>query len=400
MVVCGDDALAHRLAAELRDVYGERVTLVVPSAREPHRPRIPPPSRALDRATALLGRVSAAMTRTGPLPAEAPADGTGEVPEETVRILEWAQPDDVALSEAGVAGAEALALVYDDDELNIHAALRARRLNPRLRLVIRLYNRKLGQHLAELLDQAAAVAAQGAGEADGASDGDDSGIDASTTVLSDADTVAPALAATAVAGTSKVIEADGLLLRAVERAPVPPGRPGDPGLCTLALLSASASDPAAAAHPADAPRPAAGDEGPVLLPDDAAAAEAVGCGTVVLETVSYTGRPVRRRGLRGRGAPLASLFSRRLRWSLAGVVGAVLALAVASWITIGENPVHAAYLTLLDLFAINDPAIDAPLPRKILQLLSGLTGLLLLPVLVAAAFEGLGTFRSASALRR
>ncbi len=400
MVVCGDDALAHRLAAELRDVYGERVTLVVPSAREPHRPRIPPPSRALDRATALLGRVSAAMTRTGPLPSEAPADGTGEVPEETVRILESAQPDDVALSEAGVAGAEALALVYDDDELNIHAALRARRLNPRLRLVIRLYNRKLGQHLEELLDQAAAVAAQGAGEADGASDDDDSGIDASTTVLSDADTVAPALAATAVAGTSKVIEADGLLLRAVERTPVPPGRPGDPGLCTLALLSASASDPAAAAHPADAPRPAAGDEGPVLLPDDAAAAEAVGCGTVVLETVSYTGRPVRRRGLRGRGAPLASLFSRRLRWSLAGVIGAVLALAVASWITLGENPVHAAYLTLLDLFAINDPAIDAPLPRKILQLLSGLTGLLLLPVLVAAAFEGLGTFRSASALRR
>ncbi|AOP49359.1 NAD(P)-binding protein [Streptomyces lydicus] len=401
MVVCGDDALAHRLATELRDVYGERVTLVVPSAREPHRPRIPPPSRALDRATALLGRVSAAMTRTGPLPSEAPVDGgDGEAPEETVRILESAQPDDVALSEAGVAGAEALALVYDDDELNIHAALRARRLNPRLRLVIRLYNRKLGQHLEELLDQAAAVAAQGVGETDGAVDGGNSGIDASTTVLSDADTVAPALAATAVAGTSKVIEADGLLLRAVERAPVPPGRAGDPGLCTLALLSPSAGDPASAARPADATRPAAGDEGPVLLPDDAAAAEAVGCGSVVLETVSYTGRPVRRRRLRGRGAPLASLFSRRLRWSLAGIVGAVLALAVASWITIGENPVHAAYLTLLDLFAINDPAIDGPLPRKILQLLSGLTGLLLLPVLVAAAFEGLGTFRSASALRR
>ncbi|MFE2607024.1 hypothetical protein ACFXDI_27550, partial [Streptomyces mirabilis] len=30
MVVAGDDALAHRLAAELRGVYGERVTLVVP----------------------------------------------------------------------------------------------------------------------------------------------------------------------------------------------------------------------------------------------------------------------------------------------------------------------------------------------------------------------------------
>ncbi|MEW1754786.1 NAD(P)-binding protein [Streptomyces angustmyceticus] len=388
MVVCGDDALARRLATELRDVYGERVTLVVPSAREPHRPRIPPPARALDRATALLGRVSAAMTRTTPLAPEDLDDGA-EAQEETVRVLEAAQPDDAALAAAGVAGADALALVYDDDELNIHAALRARRLNPRLRLVIRLYNRKLGQHLEELLDQAAAVAALDSDDAGGAE-----AVDASTTVLSDADTVAPALAAAAVAGTSKVIEADGLLLRAVERTPVPPGRPGDPGLCTLALLSASANDPE------EAPSSAAGDEGPVLLPDDAAAADAVGCGTVVLETVSYTGRPVRRRRLRGRGAPLASLFSRRLRWSLAAVVGAVLALAVAGSLTTGEDPVHAAYLSLLDLFAINDPATHDPTPRKVLQLLSGLTGLLLLPVLVAAAFEGLGTFRSASALRR
>ncbi|MGW9432398.1 NAD-binding protein [Streptomyces decoyicus] len=388
MVVCGDDALAHRLAAELRDVYGERVTLVVPSARERHRPRIPPPAGALGRAGALLGRVSAAMTRTTPLLPEEAADGA-EPPAEAVRVLEAAQPDDAALIEAGIVEAGALALVYDDDELNIHAALRARRLNPRLRLVIRLYNRKLGQHLEELLDQAAAVAALGTEDAR-----DAEAVDASTTVLSDADTVAPALAATAVAGTSKVIEADGLLLRAVERAPVPPGRPGGPGLCTLALLSASANDPE------EAPSSAPGDEGPVLLPDDAAAAAAVGCGTVVLETVSYTGRPVRPRGLRGRGAPLASLFSRRLRWSLAGVVGAVVALAVAGSLTTGEDPVHAAYLSLLDLFAINEPAIHDPTPRKVLQLLSGLTGLLLLPVLVAAAFEGLGTFRSASALRR
>ncbi|MEU7433484.1 NAD-binding protein [Streptomyces sioyaensis] len=386
MVVCGDDALAHRLAAELRDVYGERVTLVVPSAREPHRPRIPPPARALDRATALLGRVSAAVARTSPLPAEAPGDGA-EPPEETVRILEAAQPDDLALTEAGVAEAGALALVYDDDELNIHAALRARRLNPRLRLVIRLYNRKLGQHLEELLDQAAAVAGLDGG-------GDVVDADASTTVLSDADTVAPALVATAVAGTSKVIEADGLLLRAAERPPVPPGRPGDPGVCTLALLPASANDPD------QEPSSAGGEEGLTLLPDEAAVTDAAGCGSVVLETVSYTGRPVRPARLRGRGAPLASLFSRRLRWSLAGVVGAVLALAVASWLTTGLDPVHGAYLTLLDLFAINDPALGQPLPRKILQLLSGLTGLLLLPVLVAAAFEGLGTFRSASALRR
>ncbi|MER7991034.1 NAD-binding protein [Streptomyces noursei] len=403
MVVCGDDALAHRLAAELRDVYGERVTLIVPSAREPHRPRVPSPSRSLGRATtALLGRVSAAVARGGPgappappLPAAAREDGGS--PPEALRVLVAAQVDDAALTEAGIAEAGALALVHDDDDLNIHAALRARRLNPRLRLVIRLYNRKLGQHLEELLDQAAAVAASGG--ADGAPS---PRVDASTTVLSDADTVAPALVATAVAGTSKVIEADGLMLRAVERAPGQSGPAGARRLCTLALLSPSPGDaPAGAAgEPPGGAAGTPGDDGPVLLPDDVTAAEATGCGRVVLETVAYTGRTVRPRRLRGRGAPLASLFSRRLRWSLAGFVGAVLALAVAETLITREPPLHAAYLTLLDLFAINEPALNDPLARKVLQLLAGLVGLLLLPVLVAAAFEGLGTFRSASALRR
>ncbi|MET9294058.1 NAD-binding protein [Streptomyces sp. NPDC003077] len=391
MLVCGDDALAHRLAAELTDVYRERVTLVVPSAQV-SRPRVPPSLRGLGRAQALFGRVSAAVrTSAGPV-ADAGASTTGETaPEELVRIMEAPEADDETLLAAGIGAAEALALVYDDDETNIHAALRARRLNPRLRLVIRLYNRKLGQHLAALLDQAAAV---------GAPDGEDTGgADASTTILSDADTVAPALVATAVAGTSKVIEADGLLLRAVERPPGAAGR-GGPPLCTLAVLTAAAHDPAAGDAPAGANGP---DEGPVLLPDDQTAATASGRGTVVLENVAYGGGPSnggRLRGLGGRGAPLRSLFSRRLRWSLAGFVGAVLALAVASSLTTGDSPLHAAYLSLLDLFAINEPAIGESVPRKILQLLSGLTGLLLLPVLVAAALEGLGTFRSASTLRR
>lgn len=393
MVVCGDDALAHRLAAELRDVYRERVTLVLPSAREPHRPRIPAPTRGLGRATALWGRVSAAVVRTS-APEDAEPDDAP--PEEALRIVEAAEPDDETLIDAGVTTADALALVYDDDETNIHAALRARRLNPRLRLVIRLYNRKLGQHLADLLDQAAAVAAQ---------DGDDAErVDASTTVLSDADTVAPALAATAVVGTSKVIEVDGLMLRAVERPPSADGHAAAPGLCTLAVLSSSANDPDThGGSPHDAPAHGSSgsdDDGPVMLPDERTAAAATGASTVVLERVAYAGRPVPPGVLRGRGAPLTSLFSRQLRWSLAGVVGAVVALAVASSLATGESPLTAAYLSLLDLFAINEPAVDGSLPRKVLQLLSGLTGMLLLPVLVAAVLEGLGTFRSAAALRR
>ncbi|MFC8518192.1 potassium channel family protein [Streptomyces sp. NPDC057257] len=369
MVVCGDDGLAHRLAAELRGVYGEQVTLVVPPSERSVRP--PVVGRARATTAALIDRVSAAVNR---------GNGNGE-PVGGERLVEAAEPTEEALGTAGVARAAALALVYDDDETNIRAALTARRLNPHLRLVLRLYNRRLGQHIEELLDQAAALAA---GDGDG--DGDGSGFDASTTVLSDADTAAPALVATAVAGTSKVVQTDGLLLRAVERAPRP-GQVAEPGLATLAVLSPTSADGSGLGE----------DDGPLLLPDAAAVRGATGRGTVVLEQVSYSGPALPP----ARGAvPFASLFSRRLRWSLAGMVACVIALAVALWVVTGMHPLSAFYLTLLDLFAIDDPAIGAPVGRQVLQLLSGLVGLLLLPVLLAAVLEALGTFRSASALRK
>ncbi|WP_055613490.1 potassium channel family protein [Streptomyces phaeochromogenes] len=442
MVVCGDDALAHRLAAELRGVYGERVTLVVPSAEGTVRP--PVVGRA--RASALLDRVSAAVTRatanggiggggsgnsggtggnvgggeggaagratvsltrgaTSPRgTASANRSATSEEPR-PARVLEAAVLTEAVLAEAGVEHAAALALVHDDDETNIRAALMARRLNPRLRLVVRLYNRRLGQHIEALLDQASALAMAGiadTGEAAGASNGTNAGgdggpsrpvlLDASTTVLSDADTAAPALAATAVAGTSKVVQTDGLMLRAVERQPPGPGEVADPGLCTLALLSATTNDPAGADG-----SESSGENGPRLLPDERSVAAATGRGTIVLETVSYSGPPLPA----GRSVlPFGRLFSRRLRWSFAGLVACVVALAVASMVTTGDHPLHATYLTLLDLFAINEPALEGPLGRQILQLLSGLVGLLLLPVLLAAVLEGLGTFRSGTALRK
>ncbi|MFD8386226.1 potassium channel family protein [Streptomyces sp. NPDC059679] len=381
MIVCGDDALAHRLAAELQEVYRARVTVLVPvtaPAWEPARTQAAGPRRA----SALLGRVTAAIGRA-PVPRQGEAGGPAEA---GVRVMEVPGLTDDVLTGAGVARAAALALVHDDDETNIHAALRARRLNPRLRLVIRLYNRKLGQHLEELLDQAAAVAGL---------DMDPAELDAATTVLSDADTVAPALAATAVAGTRKVVQADGLLLRAAERTPPGHDQVAHPGICTLALLSSTTSDPGGSEG-----SDSNGDEGPHLLPDDADVAAATGRGTVVLEAVSYTGTPLPPRRFGRRTVPLASLFSRRLRWAAASVMAAVLALAIASWQITGAHPLHAAYLSLLDLLAIGDPAIGEPTARQVLQLLSGLTGLLLLPVLVAAALEALGTFRTATTLRR
>ncbi|MBQ1091552.1 NAD(P)-binding protein [Streptomyces sp. B93] len=387
MVVCGDDGLAHRLAAELRGVYGEQVTLVVPPSGR--RVRQPVVGRARAASAALLDRmVSAAVSRAaGTNGTAAPGgDGTGNE-----RMLEVTEPTEAVLADAGVERAAALALVYDDDETNIRAALTARRLNPRLRLVLRLYNRRLGQHIEDLLDQAAALATGDMSAAE---------LDASTTVLSDADTAAPALAATAVVGTSKVVQTDGLLLRAVERTPPAPGQVADPGLCTLALLSATSSDPAGA----DGSESSEG--GPRLLPDENEVAAATGRGTVVLEQVSYTGPPqsAGRAGRRGRAVsflpPFASLFSRRLRWSLAGLVAAVVALTVALTVVTGEHPLHATYETLLDLLSINDPALDETPGRQILQLLAGLLGLLLLPVLLAAVLEALGTFRSVSSLRK
>ncbi|WP_228975985.1 NAD(P)-binding protein [Streptomyces sp. DH12] len=405
MVVCGDDALADRLADELNDVYRERVTLVVAGRREaaPHRPD----GRAGRGPFALFGRVSAAMARppgaadpraggpTGragrtaptPAPPASPYDTLGGGgTRRTVEVVEVRETDEAVLVAAGVEHAAALALVHEDDETNIRTALLARRLNPRLRLVIRMYNRRLGQHLEQLLDQAAAVAVP---------DIDPEVLDASTTVLSDADTAAPALAATAVAGTSKIVHAGGLLLRAVERTPPAPGEVADPGLCTLALLSSTASDPAGS-EGADS----SGEQGPRLLPDDRAAASATGRGSVVLEAITYAGPNLPATRLPASSLPLASLFSRRLRWSLTGLFGAVAAIAVATWLTTDHHPLHAAYLTMLDIFAIGDPALEDPAERQVLQMLAGFVGLLLLPILVAALLEALGTFRTATSLRR
>ncbi|WP_425841269.1 NAD-binding protein [Streptomyces fractus] len=377
MVVCGDDALAERLGTELRELYRAQVTIVVPSTRTAGEPA---QGGGRMRAAALLNRVQAAMGRLAPSDDDSLA---GQAP----RVMEAAVLSEDALTEAGVARADALALVHDDDETNIRAALAARRLNPRLRLVIRLFDRKLGQHLAQLLDQAAALAQpELAAES----------LDTSTTILSDADTAAPALAATAVAGTGKVVQADGMLLRAVERAPRGRGRaPAAPGLCTLAILSSSNNDPSDTEG-----SDTSGQEEPLLLPDDQEIAAAVGRGSVVLDTVTPTEPSLPPRRLAARALPFGSLFSRRVRWSLAVLVVCVLGLALATWATTESNPLRAGYLTMLDLFAIDDPAIGEPAARQIIQLLTGFAGLLLLPVLLAAVLEAMGTFRSASALRR
>ncbi|GAA2400165.1 NAD-binding protein [Streptomyces glaucosporus] len=350
MVVCGDNSLAQRLTRELASVYGQAVTVVLPSLRGGDQgPRI----------AALVGD-----------------------PRLDVRVVEAQVPDDAALREAGIEHAAALALTSGDDQLNIHTALRARRINPGLRLVIRMFNRTLGRYLENLLDRTIAARVPGL---------DQVTVDASTTVLSDADTAAPSLVAAAVVGSDKIIQADGLLLRAKERTIGTADR-RDP-LCTLALLP-------------DAPDSDEGDvyadpedrDGPVLLPDprglEGLPPER---GTVVLEAIT------RRSGGPGVPArvprlPVATFFSRRLRVSLITLTAVVALLAAANWYVTRELPLHAAYVTLLNVLSINDPAVDESTGEQVLQLLGAVAGTALLPLLFAVVLESYGTFRQAAAL--
>ncbi|MET7301011.1 NAD-binding protein [Embleya sp. NPDC005575] len=338
LVVCGDDALAQRLSSELAHVYGEHVTVLLPSVHRNHGPQIED------------------LARGGGL---------------SVSVVEAAEPTDDALRSAGVSGASALALVYRDDRANIHAALRARRINPRIRLVVRLYNRKLGRHLQELLDRAVAARV-----------GDDSAGEVTTTVLSDADTATPALVAAAIAGTGKVVQADGLLLRAAERSA--DERDPAPYLYTLALASEGAGG------------------SPELLPDDAAAAAGGATrGRTVLETISLEegpATPVNRPHLPP-GLPVATLFPRRLRYAILALVALLFVFAGLTWWVTRDPPLRAAYRSILDVFGMGDPALGEGTGRQIVQVLSGLAGLALLPVLFAVVLESLGTFRTATTQR-
>lgn len=429
MVVCGDNALAQRVIKELAGVYGQRVTVVLPSLRGgDHGPRI-------------AGLVGSRRMH--------------------VEAVEAQVPDDEALLRAGVERASALALTSGDDQLNIHVALRARRLNPQLRLVIRMFNRTLGGYLESLLDRAVQVRNP---ELDRAA------LDASTTVLSDSDTAAPSLVAAAVVGSDKIVYADGLMLRAKERTLGAAARTD--ALCTLAVMPGSedsdegdsdedidhsggpggptASDGPAGQRP-EPPAPRTGDDGgdgpaageprdpsggsgfaglrrfvaglggrdgrggsdppghrgaaardtPVLLPDDAAL-EGLPAQrqAVVLEAVAR--RPGAQPPPKPRRMPwtqaFKELFSRRLRYSLLGLTAVVIALGAFNWVVSGDSPAHAGYVTLLDVFGINDPKTDEPPDEQLLQLLAGLAGMLMLPLFLAVVLESYGAFRKAASL--
>ena len=113
VLVVGGDGLAIRVCEELLATHGHRAAVVWMHDRE------------------LAARLAALGDRC--------------------RYVAGAPDDDAALREAGVPEAAAIMVLSDDDRLNLQVALKARDVNPGIRVVMRQFNRTLGVKLEENL---------------------------------------------------------------------------------------------------------------------------------------------------------------------------------------------------------------------------------------------------------
>ena len=120
-LVWGDNTLARRLASELMNTFGVRVTVIVRSADADQAPDIA--DLEPDNGDPDLRPVMVAAARLTP-----------EV-----------------LGRAGVAEATAIALVDRDDVANVDAAMMARELNPTARIVVRVFNPILAEGVTAML---------------------------------------------------------------------------------------------------------------------------------------------------------------------------------------------------------------------------------------------------------
>lgn len=296
-VVCGDNQLAYRLVFELVTRYDALVTVVLASRGRNHGPQF--------------------------------AELTG------VRLVESSQPDEATLRDAGIADADALALVAGNDAETIGAALAAHELNPDVRLVIRM-NPRLGALVRRLFEDCV--------------------------VLSASQMAAPPFVAAALGdGAPNHIRLGGETLYTARRADVPERRV----VCGLV----DAAD--------------GGDAGVQLVPADQATES-------VLALADGGPRPMAR--LLRRSVFLRSI-GHVLRHNLVRLVIVLLALVGLGCVlmaTVGRAGWgDAVYQTLLD--AAGDAQPDAKLRPfdKVVQLVVTFSGLALIPVMTAVVVSGL-----------
>ncbi len=324
LIVCGDDPLAQRLVDELTQAQSYPVTVILPSRVRNHGPQI----------------------------ARIPG----------VRVVEAQYLGTEAFLRAGVQTAVALALLQQDDVGNVDAALQAQELNPRLRLVIRMFNMSLGHHIRMLFR--------------------------SCRVLSDAAIAAPAFVASALGEVApSYVRLPGQTLYVARRADVPHGEvvagladtsvgaepvllPADEDRCDLVLARANGSR-------------AAG-------PAQAAARQAA------TRRLAFRTRLVGRvRGM------LGALVSRALGLSVLALVLILAACAVTLWLIHGRYTVgQAAYVTLINAVGGANADLGMAGPEQVIQAVAAMVGIAMVPVLTATVVEAVVHARLAGPLRR
>lgn len=305
LIVCGDDPLTFRLASELVTQHGRQVTVILADRRRNHGPQI---SRL------------------------------------AVRVIEAERLDADAFRRARVATADAVAVMRQDDVGNIHVALQAQELNPRVRLVLRMFNLSLGLGVRTLFHDCV--------------------------VLSDAAMAAPAFVAEALGEAAPVqVRLPGRqALHVVARGSVPEERI----VCALADTTGDRT---------------------VLLPRDPAAANLV---LAIAEARDENHAPSHRR--RPWNA-LAPVFSRKLvQAAVALVVLLIAGTGVLSVVRDNLTWWDAAYLTLLAALGGADAELDAGAIEKITQTVLTVVSIALIPVITAAVVEAVVNARLALAL--
>ncbi len=302
LVICGDDKLAYRVAQDLTTRYRERVTVILASKRQNHGPD--------------LGRLPG------------------------VRVIEREELTSQAFADAQIASARALALLRQDDVGNFHAALRARELNPDIRLVLAVFSPGLGDQVRANFPDCAVLVG---------------------TAMS-----APSFAAAALGEPAPShVRVSGRTLYVARREDADPNQV----LCGLAASSGSSA--------------------PRLLPRDEQNAD------LVLAVADGTPRdPLARRRspLQAAAGMLRGLVWHRLGLGFAGLFAVLVAGFVLLVAGAGYRWDNALYLTVLDTAgaALTTPALGGP--EKVAQFILTFDGMVFVPfataVIVGARLTG------------
>jgi Trk K+ transport system NAD-binding subunit len=320
-IVCGDGPLAFRITEELTSRYREPVTVILPSQRANHGPLI----------SALPG----------------------------VRVLEHPELTSEAFADADVASARSVALLWQEDLANFHAALRAQDLNTSIRIVVAVFNTRLAEHFRAFFTDC--------------------------TVLSGAAVAAPAFVAAALGEPAPShVEVFGRTLYVARRDDVAPEHvvcglvavPGDPAGATRLLPPGMPYvEPEADPNMTRPDRPSTPRNERLVL--------AVSNGER-RDPLARQRHPVR----------TAVAVTRRLAWNrFAAVFAVLLAVMTAGFgLLLSSVPEHghvtysvsqALYLTIMDLTGSALTGVGLSGPEKLSQVILTVDGLAILPVVTA-----------------